>query len=269
MRERILIWQQLHLRTPGQGRLWAVNQRLLRRLNPEADFLVIDNASPLEPTQFTPDVAWISMQLEPMDEYVPELPPNVGANAGALVRFAESLGHFFHGHTDNRPVRDGPGRAHDRALRIAQCSGYRSACYVEADALFRRPVQWCFDQMSGPVGCQPRCAYGYLDWHVWPVKDVAWLVSDFDFLGRYDWKSRVGEPGGEKCGEHVYADIFGEHLEVVPMTGIRGDTVALTEANFGQHGAADFDYITHVSLRTFALWLEATGHGDLAPELFP
>lgn len=267
MRERTLIWQQLHLRFPEQGRLWATNQRLLRRLNPDCDFLVIDNASPLDPAQFCGDMFGLHLQLEPMDDWVPELPANVGA--GAMIRFHESLGHFFHGHTDGLPCRDGPGRAHDRALRVASCSGYQRACYIEADALFRHPVQWVFDQMTKPVGCQPLCAYGYLDWHVWAIKDLPWLMQ-FDFLGKYDWKNRKGEAGGEKTGEHVYADIFGpDNLDVVAMSGLRGDTIALTADTYPQHFPQGCDYLTHVGLRCFALWLDSVSHGDLAEGLRP
>lgn len=259
---RDLIYQQVHLRTQAQGRLWATNQRLIRRLNPDCDFLVIDNASPLDPLAFD-DRNWSHMQLKPMDEHIPVLPETT---VGSIIRFHESLGHFHYGHSHGLPVRDGPGRAFNLALRSASCSGYRRVCYIESDALFRHPVSWVFDQMKGWVGCQPRCAYGYLDWHVWPIKDMARFMA-FDFLGKYDWKNRVGEPGGEKCGEHIYAEIFGDELEVVPMTGIRGDTVDLNEGNFARHFPAGSDYITHVNLTTFALWLEATGHGDLAAGL--
>lgn len=263
-----LIWSQVHLRSEGQGRLFAVSHELIKRLNPEADILVIDNASPLDPVPFTRS-KWTECQLSPMSELVPDLEPgaHVGSRTPAMVHFHESLGHFFHGHSHGRAVRDGPGRAHSLALQMALQAGYSRACYIEADALFRWPVEWCFAQMTKPVGCQPRCAYGYLDWHVWPIKDMAWMRA-FDFVGRYDWRNRVGEPGGEAVGEQVYADIFGDNLEVVPMSGIRGDTVALTAHNLREHFPEGSDYLTHVQLDCFALWLEMVGHGDLAPLLF-
>jgi len=48
-----LIWSQVHLRNEAQGRLFAVSHELIKRLNPAADILVIDNASPLDPVPFT------------------------------------------------------------------------------------------------------------------------------------------------------------------------------------------------------------------------
>lgn len=264
-----LIWSQVHLTHEPQGRLFNVCQQMIRRLNPDADILVIDNASPLDPASFTGEAKWVQCNLGPMSEIIPELDvgAHVGARTPAMVRYHESLGHFFHGHTHGRMVRDGPGRAHSLALSMAIAAGYERACYIEADALFRRPVSWCFDQMSKPVGCQPMCGYGYLDWHVWPIKDMAWM-AEFDFVKRYDWRNRKGEPGGEPVGEQVYVDIFGEHLEIVPMSGLRGDTVGLTAANLRDHFPEGSDYITHVQLDCFALWLEMVGHGDLAPLLF-
>lgn len=267
---RTLIWSQVHLRNVGQGLIFGACQELIRRLNPEADLLVIDNASPVDPEQFVAG-DWAKCNLRPMSEIVPLLEPgaHVGAKAPALVRYHESLGHFFHGHTHGRPVRDGPGRAHSLALRMAEAAGYDRACYIEADCLFRRPVGPIMDAMTKPVGCQRRIdspAYGYLDWHVWPIADMAWLKA-FDFVSRYDWKNRVGEPGGERPGEYVYEDIFGDHLEVLPIDVVRGDVYALTAANLNRLFPRGVDGLTHVPMDCFALALRQWGFVDIAEGL--
>lgn len=265
MRNRTLIWSQVHLRSVGQGRLFAACQELIRRLNPEADLLVIDNASPIAPENFI-DGPWQQCHLRPLSEVVPTLEPgsHVGAKVPAMVHFHESLGHFFHGHSHGRPVRDGPGRAHTLALKMALAAGYDRACYIEADCLFRRPVGPIMDAMTRPVGCQPRIKYGYLDWHVWPIKDMA-MASHF--IEKYDWKNRVGEPGGELPGEHVYEDIFGDQLEVLPLDVVRGDVYAMTAGNMGQLFPHGLDGLTHVPLDCFALALRQWGFADMAEGL--
>jgi hypothetical protein len=258
---RTLIWQQLHLRIPEQGKLWAVNQKLIRRLNPEADILVIDNASPLDPLSFLEGQSWSLVRLEPMDEWVPDMT----GRRNVMVRFHEALGHFFYDRDRIPPPKDGPGRAHALALQMAFKARYERGVYIEADALYRHPVQWGFDRLTKPVGCQPLTVYGYLDWHVW-WNDLRWL-KEFDFVGKYDWQNRVGEPGGERPGEHIYADILGDHLEVRPCTGVRGDSVAMTVDNMASIFPEGMDYLTHVRLDCFARWLSDNGHADLAAEL--
>ncbi len=269
---KTLIWQQLHLRSEGQGKLWAVSQELIRRLNPDCDLLVIDNASPLDPLGFTPGYRWVQCRLGPMSEMVPTLDPgrHVGSKAPALIRFHESIGHFFHGHTWGLPVRDGPGRAHTLAWNIAMDSGYDRAVYLEADALFRHPVQWGFERMApGPgVAAQPGGKYYSADWQIWWVNDLRWF-REFDFTGKYDWKSRVGEPGGEPAAEDIYIRIFGEVLQRLPVTGDRGDATQLSAANLEEQYPQGLDLITHVHLCCFARWLELEGHPDLARRLWP
>ena len=161
MVKKTLIWQQLHIRSEGQGRLWAVSHELIRRLNPDADLMVIDNASPLDAMQFVPGSKWaicrLPEQFDPCEQQVPLLGPgrHHAKATPAFIRFKESLGHFFHGHSHGLPVRDGPGRAHSLAWTIAMDSGFDRAVYIEADALFAHPVSWGFDRMARHVACQP------------------------------------------------------------------------------------------------------------------
>lgn len=257
---RTLIYQQTHIRHPSQGKLFAVSHALARKLNPDCDFLVVDNASPL-PAWSWCDAArerWHTHPLFPMSE---EVIPITDRNT--LVRFHESIGHFFHGRTDGGKALDGPGRAHSLALNMAMQAGYDRAAYIEADALFRRPVSWAFDRMTKPVGCQPKCRYYELDWHVVFFKDLAWL-REFDFVGKYDWKNRVGEPGGEPAGEVIWQRILGEHVEGLPLVGDRGDAVGLCTGNIDQLYPGGVDVLTHVDAATYQFWLVQQGHADLS-----
>lgn len=233
---KTLIWQQVYLRNEGQARLFKISHNLIRRLNPDCDVMVIDNGSP----------------VDPKDYVVPDL----------WFRFDSPIGHFFHGGINGAPPRDGPGRAHSVAWSIAIAAGYDRAAYIEADTLFRHPVEWAFQQMTKPVACQPGCRYYEVDWHAWFVRDLRWF-KEFDFVGKYNWPSRVGEPGGEAAGEILYQRIFGEHLETLPIRGERGDAIGLTLENIHQLYPDGCDIITHVDTDCYAEFLRMNGHEDL------
>ncbi len=231
-----LIWQQVYLQNEGQGRLFSISNALIKRLNPDCDVMVIDNGSPLDPKQY--------------------------AEANLWFRFDSAIGHYFHGGINGAPPRDGPGRAHSVAWSIAIAAGYARAAYVEADCLFSLPVRWMFERMTKPIGAQPACKYYAYDWHVWAVNDLRWF-KDFDFVGKYDWPSRVGEQGGEPAGEILYQRIFGDHLEALPIRGERGDAIGLTVENYDSLYPDGCDIITHVDTDCYAHFLKQNGHADL------
>ncbi len=233
----VLIWSQVHLRNEGQARLFGIQQALTRRLNPDCDMLVVDNCSPVDPRPYAdPDCLWF--------------------------RFRDAIGHYFHGGINGAPPRDGPGRAHSVAWSIAIAAGYARAAYIEADALLTLPVQWAFDRMTKPIAAQPPCRYYSYDWHCWFVRDLRWF-KDFDFVGKYDWQNRRGEPGGEPAGEILYAQIFGDHLEALPIRGERGDAIGLTVENYDSLYPDGCDIITHVDTDCYAHFLKRNGHEDL------
>ncbi len=261
---KTLIYQQIHLVQPNQGKLFAVSHALARKLNPDCDFLIVDNCSPLNAFNFhRSQESWHVRYLEPMTDEAPAI-----THPNTFVRFAESLGHFFHGRTGGGKAMDGPGRAHSLALTMAIGSGYDRAVYIESDALFRHPVSWAFDQMTKPVGCQPGGRYYDLDWHAVFFKDLRWL-ADFDFVGKYDWKNRVGEPGGEPAGEVIWQRILGEHVEPLPIAGDRGDAVGLCSGNMDELYPQGVDLLTHVDAGTYQFWLVKNGFADLAPLILP
>ena len=147
-------------------------------------------------------------------------------------------------------------------------SGYDRAVYIEADALFAHPVEWGFERMTKHVACQPGGKYYQADWHIWWVNDLRWF-REFDFVGKYDWRRRVGGPGGEPDAEDLYRTIFGDQLELLPVRGDRGDATSLDHTNLEQQYPGGMDLITHVSFETYARWLELLGQADLARRLVP
>ncbi len=242
MTAKTLIYQQTHIKTAEQGRLFAVSQALLRRLNPGADYMLVDNASPLDPRQFA-----------------------TGHNF--FFQFPESIGHFSPSYlTERDDPRDGPGRAHTYAWGIAHGLGYQRTFYCEADCLFAKPAEWGFQQMTKRIGCQPGVTqYGYSrDWHVVWVSDIPWFVQDFDFPTKYAWETRTQH---SPAGEHLYEQILGEEAEILPVTGIRGETVGLSGANFRQHFPTGCDLVTHIDNAGHAEFLRSAGHEDLIEKL--
>lgn len=240
---KTIIYQQVFLRDAAQARLFGVSHALIRRLNPDAHTLVIDNGSEIDPWEY--------------------------AQPDLYFRFPERIGHFFHdfhGMPDGSVPRDGPGRAHCMAMQIAMEAGYDRAVYIEADALFAKPVEWGFAQMTTPVACQPACMYYKLDWHVVWFRDLKWLKT-FDFPGRYDWQNRTGEPGGEPAGEVIWHQILGDNVASLPVRGTRGESISLDENNYWMFYPDGCDLVTHVSTATCAHFLKMNGHPDLADRL--
>ncbi len=218
-----------------------MSHALIRKLNPSVQTLVIDNASPVDPKPYAEPEMWF--------------------------RTPDALGHFFHDATRDPPPRDGPGRGHALGWSIAMAMDFQRGVYIEADSLFRLPVSWGFDQMTSNVACQPRCKYYAKDWHVWWVRDLKWF-REFDFIRRYDWPNRKGEPL-EEAGEIIYANIFGSHAQPLPIRGERGDAIGLNVSNVGQLYPDGIDIATHVGTEFYHHVLRAWGHADISEKFTP
>lgn len=258
---RTLLFTQCFLQTEERARLLAVNLELMQRLNPDFHILLIDNASPLWPQNFSPH-SWVGTAYD--FEAFNIFPPL--ESSFSIVRFRESIGHFSHkfvGERDPLTARDGPGRGIMTALRIAMNSGYDRAVSMEDDALFCRPLEEGFAQMTKPVACLPRGKFGYLETNVLWFSDLKWLES-YKFIERYDWPNQKQGPGRE--GERVWEWLLGEHLQVLPFRGGRGEGF-MNERNLDAVFPNGVDWLTHVSRETYAELLRIHGHDDLAEKL--
>lgn len=237
---KTLILTQCHLKTEQQGRLLGTTVRLAQRLNPGYDVLLMDNASPIDPTPFLPK--------DPAVE---------------IERFPDAIGHFSHKFADEREDRrDGPGRAIMTGLQAAIDSGYDRLVYLEDDCLFARPFEEGFAQMTKPVACLPRGRWGYLDWNMFWVADLAWLKAS-RFIERYDWPTQKQGPGNE--GERIYENLLVPNLNVLPFKGGRGEGYVNAHNLRAVYPACDF--LTHVDRECYAEFLRMNGHNDLADKL--
>jgi hypothetical protein len=238
------------------GRLLHVSLTLVCRLNPDADVLLIDNAStlPLEP--YLPDGPWIVNEMEAGP--VPRI-----HGKRTVLRFKDALGHFHYNKNADPPPRDGPGRAIMTGLQAAIDGCYDRCMYIEGDAVTSRPAEHFFAHMDKPVASPKRTPHGYLDWNLFFIKDVDWLRR-FDFIGKYAWQHRHR---GEPPGEEIYEVIFGKSLQVMNLSGGRGDPMLLN----GWQGHTTIkdafpngcDYFTHGRKEDFEMFLEVNGHSDL------
>ena len=235
---RSLVFLSVHLREEFRGRLFSVALELIRRLNPHWDILVIDNASPVDPIPYLG---------APLSERL------------FMYRFENALGHWSY---DGPSAGNGPGRANMKGIEIALADGYDRIVYQESDALCSLPYDWWFARMTKPVACQPLCRHRFPDWNVWAMQGA--FMKEFDFIGKYDWANRKAIT----VGEQVYADIFGEHLQMIPVRGERWEhdlDAAKFREVYGPMGGCDL--LTHVRTETFAAFLEMNGFPDLVERL--
>ncbi len=144
---------------------------------------------------------------------------------------------------------------------MAMEGGYDRAVYQEADALCFLPYEWWFARMTKPVACQPPCQHDFVDWNVTPFADLKWLKA-FDFVGKYDWENQKPT----HIGEQIWADIFGDNLQIIPCRGERVEG-RLSEAEFRTKYADGCDWITHAAPELLKAALEINGFPDLMEQL--
>ncbi len=258
---KLLCELSVHLTSEWRGRLLRTCVTLIDRLNPDIDILLIDNASPVEPLPFLPG-QWDDMGVcLSTDGPIPVKPPG-----RTIMRFPDSLGHFHVDKERDPPPKDGPGRSNMTSLRIAYASGYERSVYQETDCLFVRPYEEGFSQLTKKVGCQGPTVQAYLDWNIRYHADLPWL-RDFQFVEKYDWPKRVGDHYGEPVGEIIYANILGEHLQVLPMRGCRAGMHGLRADNMRTAYPDGIEWITHSDQEGFEEFLRYTGFDDLIPTL--
>ena len=261
-----LAFLSTHLRDEWRARLTRTCLTLIDRLNPDIHYLVVDNASPIDPLPWLPG-EWLDggVCLPPGTESgLGTIPDRPGRRT--LVRFPDSLGHF---HADERripPPMDGPGRAIMVGLRIAHHYGYERVVHQGNDALCAMSYQSLFDQMMKPVACLPDVVDGYPEWDIFTIKDLDWLIN-FQFIEKYGWPDQKPDWMGAPVGELVYKRIFAGHYDVIPLRGGRGSMHGIDAHNMREKYPDGIDWGTHWSPEGFATFLDMTGHADLIPML--
>lgn len=246
-----LIFTQTHIRNFGQGRLFRAAHMLNRKLNPDNDFLIVDNASPLDPLRFLTAHEWVDYTLADDSDVPTHHWPN------RIVRFPDSIGHP--GKSDGKG--DGPGRGICKAIEIGAASGYEWLHHIEADILTDLCSAWWQDRLTAPIACM-KAGEG-VGWDEWGMFFMNLPhAAAIDWVKKYDWR---GERPQFWIGERLMTAACGDNLQRIDTMGIpSGEKLTPERLREGCRGAR---WITHTNLETFAEWLRMNGEPRLASEL--
>ena len=136
----MLIYQQVCLHQTWQANLFRASHRLVRHYNPQAELMVIDSGSSIDPrTCLTGD--WQIREL-PHEEDIP-----VGPLGNWVFRFRDSLGHPYRGGAKVGAHINGAGRGVMKGIAIAQANGIEHLGFVDYDVMCVKPIP--------PVGALP------------------------------------------------------------------------------------------------------------------
>jgi hypothetical protein len=159
---------------------------LVTKLNPGADILVVDSASP-------------------------DLPETGRAN---VLQLGDNIGHL------NKTGRDGWGRAFCAGLNHAVHGGYDWVVHIETDLLFRNSVTPTVGKMSrSGVKIAAPVAHPYLFMETALMFLSVSYIRDSDLVARYDWES-VRQP---ELPEARLEGLVSDDLFLLPLKGLRND----------------------------------------------
>lgn len=225
---RTLIFGTSYCATPERRDLTILWAKLVTKLNPGADILLVDSASPFDPCVFLTDQGFKEWPFSTVTAEDFKTEPRV-------IRFPDNIGHLGGG------GKDGWGRAFCMGLQYAGERHYSQVAYIDADILFAKPVAPIFRRMAQqrvPVTCPLDMNYQFLEnGLVFMNRDM--LDTD-DFIRRYDWQNAKPYPFPEVRFEELLPDIF-----TIPLRGCRNDWHAVTAENIRQAFPMGCDYITH------------------------
>jgi hypothetical protein len=216
-------------------------------LDPNVDVVVIDTASPYEPSQFlgwpyviegTGDEGWAHDQ--PVKRWV--------------YRFKENLGHL------SRGGQDGAGRTFCKSIELGIEGGYDYVVIIETDLLFFRSVtEICrrLQRNGTKIAAVPNFQYQFPEFGVCFI-DCRW-AKEFDFIGKYNWKGSQPWP----IPEVRIMNIVEDYLMLLPLYGIRIDQSGVTAATLSNYFPYfQIAWITHAT--TFDLYQKAIMMNNIA-----
>lgn len=224
---RTLIVSTCYIGAGAQGygirlvELWA---KLLRYLNPITDAIMIDSASPTDPTDM-------------LKKY------NIKTR-----RFDDNIGHL------NVSGKDGWGRAFCKGVEIAINLGYEHICYMDADIIFARAVAPIIDKLAKfgvKAACPMDITYNFIENGIMFL-DVGYL-KESKFIERYDWPSRtIGTTDATNIPEVAFEKLLEDVLFTLPLRGIRNDFDRITANNLAFSFPYGLDFLTHC--KDFAIY---------------
>ena len=197
--------------------LWICNEwiRLHSKLNPEADLLLVDSASPVP---------------LPLGVDVLQLGDNIGH------RWKENYG------------KDGWGRAFDAGLRHAVREGYEVVACIEGDLLCKVPVQRLVHPMlsSGADIAAPRATPHQFIEAGLMVMTGRWL-REFDLASKYDWENGTVFPE-DRLGALV-------EDQILWLDDVKGARLTDCRERGHRIDISRLDYITHAAVPDFCEFL--------------
>jgi hypothetical protein len=195
---------------------------LVTRLNPDADILVVDSASP-------------------------DLPDTGRAQ---VLQLGDNIGHL------TKTGRDGWGRAFCAGLQRAVEGGYDWVVHVETDLLLARPAAPTLDRMarSGVKVAAPM-AYPHQFIETALMFIAVPFIREADLIRRYDWQSLKPDDWPEvKLERLVREDLF-----TLPLRGLRNDLRQITARNMRVVYPNGIDWITHAEPGVCREFLKVNG----------
>ena len=210
--------------------LWA---KVLEKLSPDPDILVIDCNSPFRPSAF----------LKPMSyETVPLTATSLPRRA--VMSFRENVGHLSGG------GKDGWGRSFSKAIEVAMACGYHWLAYIETDVLFSEPVTPIIKKMTRcdvKVACPPEYECHFAA-HEISFYNVDYLRK-IKFVEKYDWQtSRMWSTETREAyrpPEKRWEEIFADDLFFLPIRGCRNGNGLITTENMEVVYPMGLSWITH------------------------
>lgn len=203
---RILIAGSAYIDNEGLRELCKLWSRVVTYLDPHADVVIIDSASPFEPKNF---LSWQDSS---------EFPPIKGP-MHCVYRFDDNIGHL------SRGGEDGAGRTYCKAFELAIDGLYDYLAFIETDIIFMRPVAEIIGRMARngiKAAAVPNFQYQFPEFGV-SFFDVKW-AKEFDFVGKYNWKSSQPWP----IPEVRLMNLLKDYLALFPLYGIRIDQTGIT-----------------------------------------
>lgn len=196
--------------------LWA---KVMRKVNPDCDILLIDSASPVDPS---------------------------GIDGILVHRLDDNVGHL------NNGGMDGWGRSFTIGAMTAFDQKYAHVVYVDADIIMTAPVAPIVQKMArrGVKAAIPMCmSYHFLE------NGVMFLEAEtaYDFVRAYKWEDRKLSPNPIDIPEMITEKLLADELFTLPLRIWRDDGNVLTVNNLEHafpYGLPDG--LTHV--RDFAVY---------------
>jgi hypothetical protein len=191
--------------------LW---DRLVHKLNPYVDTLLIDSDSPFDPRNFT-------------------LPSRL--NVQTLIHMEENIGH---------PTLGGDGWGRDLCFGIdyAIRKNYEWLVFIESDLIFCRPVMPIVKKLCR-IGCL--AAMPVTTTFQWLETGLMFLsvpyLNQIHFVDQYNWQSHVAPTYCELEIEKLLQD----EVLTLPLRGLRNDDQIVTRENFNEVFPSGCDYLTH------------------------